>query len=182
MRRIYYLFIVVLIVLSCTSWKTVTNTKGGTYEAIENAINDFIKSNKHASKDTVFFIYTKEISEDILGVNVSATYDKVLISTEDNISYTYEGLPSGFIEKGNNFFYWHDEVGTNPERSISISVLQKFNLLDTMIVNAYMPPSTVSHDTKVTDYYFCKNELSRFKKVRTTKAMGYYKVPKLRCN
>ena len=35
---------------------------------------------------------------------------------------------------------------------------------------------------KGADYYFCKNNLSKYKRVVTNIGLGYYKPPKLKCN
>ena len=182
MSKIVTVSCLIVIFFSCTSLRTTPSGTQVEMQAIKLAIEDFIKSNKHGNDDTVFYVYTKLLPNEILGVNISSTYDNVLVSTEDREKYTYQGLPTGYIEKEGNLFYWHDSLEEHQPDMSSIPTLKKYNLLDTMVVNEYMPPSTLSDDQKVTDYYFCKSNVASLKKVRTTKAMGNYTVPKHRCN
>lgn len=175
-----FLMALFLILASCATWKNVLISEGNQNVAIKNAIHDFLNSEYKSKDDSIFYVYTEKISQEILGVNIMSTYDKVLISTEDSVTFSYKGLPTGFLEKGNKLFYWHDA-----DKDVTddlISTYMKYNLLDTMIVNVYMPASTISHDKKGVDYYFCKNNLLKYKKVKTKKAIGYYNPPKLNCD
>ncbi len=148
-------------------------------DAIKNAIYDFSHSYKNKA-DSVFYIYTKNINQEVLGVNIFATYDKVLVSTEDSIKFSYRGFPTGYFENEGKLFYWHDSTRT--VTNDLISALEKYNLIDTMIVNVYMPESTIDHSKKGMDYYFCKTNLLKYKKVKTNRALGSYDPPKLICN
>ena len=167
-------------IVGCASWKSTLVSKGGQSEAINNAINDFFYTGEAEKGDSVFYLYTKTINDEILGISIRSTYDKVLISTEDKIIYSSKGLPTGYIERSNMLFYWHDS-----EKDVTddlIYTYKKYNLLDTMIVNVYMPVMTVSDDKRGVDYYFCKNNLLKYRKVRTYKALGYYNPPNLYCD
>lgn len=176
----YFIIVFILLLGSCSSWKTVLVSEGTRNDAIKNAIYDFLNTGKKNKKDSVFYVYTENISQEILGVNILGTYDKVLISTEDSITFSYSGLPTEYFEKEDKLFYWHDS--TKAVTDDLISTFMKYDLIDTMIVNVYIPPRHIDHSKKGVDYYFCESNLLKYKKVRTRDAMGYYDPPKLNCN
>ncbi|WKN43948.1 hypothetical protein [Tunicatimonas pelagia] len=179
MKLAYLIITLIFLFGSCSSWKEVMVADGNQNDAIQNAIYDFLHSDKLSKKDSVFYIYTKDINPEVLGVNIFGTYDKVLVSTEDSVTFSYSGFPTGHFESKEKLFYWHDSTKT--VSNDLISTLTKYNLIDTMVVNAYIPESTIDHSRKGVDYYFCKNNLLKYKKVRTREAMGYYDPPALNC-
>ncbi len=175
----YYIIISIFLLGSCSSLKDVMVAEGNWNDAIKNAIYDFSHSGVKNKEDSVFYVYAKNINPEVLGINIIGTYDKVLVSTEDGITFSYDGFPTGYFEYESKLFYWHDSTRTITKDLIS--VFTKYNLIDTMIVNAYIPESTIDHSKKGIDYYFCKDNLIRYKKVKTNKALGYYDPPKLNC-
>lgn len=179
MKSANLLIIFVFLFLGCSSWKDVMVAEGTQNTAINNAIYDFLYSGKLSKRDSVFYVYTKNISQEVIGVNILGTYDKVLVSTEDSISFSYSGFPTGYFENKGKLFYWHDSTKTVTDDLIS--TFTKYNLVDTMVINVYIPESTIDHSKKGVDYYFCKNDLLKYKKIRTRDAMGYYDPPKLNC-
>src|SRR5258706_9418667 len=183
MKHIYPAIIFSAILLGgCSpSWKNLLVSEGNQEAAIQNAVYDFLNSVKKEKKDSVFYAYAKNINNDILGVNIYGTKDKVLISTEDSVTFSYRGLPTGYLEKNGKLFYWHEtgKIATVTEELIV--TLKRYNLLDTAVINVYIPARTISHGKKGVDYYFCKRNLLRYKRVRTVMAMGYYLPPKLNC-
>lgn len=46
------------------------------------------------------------------------------------------------------------------------------------LINNYL----IDDSKKAEDFYFCKENLKRFKKVRTSIATGYYDIPKVDCS
>jgi hypothetical protein len=154
-------------------------TEGNQDDAIKNAIYDFSYSYKKKT-DSVFYVYTKDIDPGVLGINIFGTYDKVLVSTEDSITFSYQGFPTGYFENKGMLFYWHDSTRTLTNDLIS--VFEKYNLIDTMIVNVYIPESTIDHSKKGIDYYFCKKNLLTYRKVKTNLGLGSYDPPELNCN
>ena len=157
MMKVNYLILALLTLSNCSSWKHVLVSEGGTNEAIKNAIYDFSRAAKKSSSDSVFYVYTKDLTSEVLGVNIFGTYDKVLVSTEDTITFSYQGFPTAYLENQGRLFYWHDSTQT--VSSEVLSVFNKYNLIDTMIVNAYIPERTIDHSKKGVDYFFCKRNL-----------------------
>ena len=179
MKLSYIIIVVFFLLWSCSSWEKTMIVKGNQDDAIQNAIYDFLNSEKIDKRDSIFGIYVKTISDEILGITIRADANPLLVVTEDNINYNYRGFPTMYFENRGKLFYWDD-----PTKSVNtdiISIFTKYNLIDTMILNVYIPEIMIDHSKKSVDYYYCKNNLQRYKKVRTKKAMGYYQPPKLRC-
>ena len=90
-------------------------------------------------------------------------------------------MPTRYIEKDNKLFYWRDD--NYPLTKKAILVFEKYNLL----VNNDLDGAMEVYDFKTNDsqkgvdYYFCKNDLTQYKKVTTNKAIEYYDAPKLKC-
>jgi len=66
-----------------------------------------------------------------------------------------------------------------------ISVLSKYNQIDSTYINGFngiIPEYLVDDKKKGTDYYFCRSNIRKFKKVRTSIAIGYFKRTNLKCD
>ena len=90
-------------------------------------------------------------------------------------------LPSRYIIKDGKLFYWFDD--SYPLTQGMLDLLWKYNLLQDddggLIIFLDNP---INDSKKGADYYFCKNDLSKYKRVVTNIGLGYYKPPKLKCN
>jgi hypothetical protein len=181
MKRIYLAFACSLIFESCATWKAHMIANGNQDTAIHNAIHAFLHSVKSNKGKRIFYVSVKEINQDLLGVSISETNDKVAIITEDRITFSNRALPTGYLEKDGMLFYWHDSSKKPTDNQDLISTIKKYNILDTLIVGVTIPESTISHGKKGNDYYFCKQNLLKYKKIRTNKAMGYYAPPRMKC-
>ncbi len=85
-------------------------------------------------------------------------------------------LPSRYvIEDGKLFYWWDDQYPVTEEM---LAILWKYNLLQKDLI---IPEFSTDDSQKGADYYFCKNNLSKYKRVITSKGIGYYKPPKLKC-
>jgi len=63
-----------------------------------------------------------------------------------------------------------------------LAVLWKFDLLcDDTEGLIQMPEFTTDNRLKGAHYYFCRNDLSRFRRVITNIGLGFYRPPRLRC-
>ncbi len=162
----------------CSPWKNMMVRDGDLNDAIRNAIYDYSNSAKKDKMDSVYFVYTEDVTADILGVNIYGTYNKVLLITEDSISYSYRAFPTDYLIIEKDLYFWYDS--TQAVTIETISVLYEYDLIDTMIINVYIPEMTISHK-KGMDYYFCKDDLMKYKKVWTKSAMGYYDPPEINC-
>ena len=153
----YNMFIGLIILFFCCS-----AMKGGDGDHLRNeaiiiAINDFLDNCSLQKTDSVFSVYIDIDNEDILGLSISGEY-------------------------GNKIYYWVDSINVLTEEIIR--VLAKYNQIDSSFVSyekAY-PDYLLDESIKGADYYFCKNDLSIYKRVVTRIAMGWYDPPKLNCN
>ena len=175
--------------------------------AINNAILDFSNSCKLYKNDSVFSVsfedsvfllaldreasrwYRDKFYEDMIFVSISA--HRISVPCEehcDKFLYTAKTtvgskgiLPSRYIEKGGKLFYWWDD--DYPLTEEMLAILWKYNLLydDTEGLIGF-PQFTINDSQKGAHYYFCKNDLSKYKRVVTNIGHGYYKPPKLKCN
>jgi hypothetical protein len=103
----------------------------------------------------------------------------VIWLNKNKVSVSYRAFPTGVMERNGKLFFWYDE--TQSVTDTIINTLYKYNFVDTMIVNMYIPDRIINDAKKGADYYFCKDNLSKYKKVITNRAIGHYKPPKLKC-
>ena len=173
--------LIVLIFLSCTAKKSISSSKKNITDAIQSAIVDFLHSNKNiAEKDSVFSVYIEDISTDVLGIGISAERDKVSLFTKNEIDYDYRFFPARFYEYQEKLFYWKDST-VNVSNEI-IKKLYEMNRVDTTIYQKLFPQRTIDEKQVVVHYYFCKKDLTRYSKKRTSITNKNYKIPKINCN
>jgi hypothetical protein len=162
---------------------------------INNAISDFLIYNDFFKRDSVFKVNFKDsifyesvnernskakstherkqdlLYDEIISVEIAACYYQ---------HYYSEGskgtLPSMYVVKDGKLFYWWDE--NYPVTEEIISILRKYNLLQTDLI---IPDFSTNDDHKRKHYYFCKNDLSIYKRVITKVSLGNYKPPQLKC-
>jgi hypothetical protein len=169
-----------LFLSSCSSWKKIMVTKGNQNDAVQNAIYDFLHFGKLTKKDSVFSIIIKNVNEDILGVSILREGNKISVITENEIEYNYRAFPTRYFEQNGKLFYW---VDSTEKVSIElVDILSKMNRIDTVVTNKFFPIRSTDDSQKATDYYFCKANLLKYKKVITNIAMGWYNLPKINCN
>ena len=194
---------VVLFLGGCGVFKKKLAQSGGHKEAIENAVLDFSNTSKLYELDSVFSVSVHEplyrmVLEEtnhegskwvegepydgIVAVSILASYNKLLLTDSSKIGSKGVGIPTRYIEKNGKLFYWRDD--DYPLTQEVLAVLREYNLL----VNNDLDGVVELYDFKINDdqkgvhYYFCKNNLTKYKKVTTNKAMGYYDPPNLNCN
>jgi hypothetical protein len=200
--KVIHLFLILallLLVNSCASLKGL-HQSGGKQEIIQNAILDFSNTSKLYKKDSVFSISYQDtlykmnleeldngtsrwvegdIQKGIVAVSISANNNKLLLTSETKVGSKGE-LPSRFIEKeGKLFFWWDDDYPLTEE---ALAVLKKYDLLQDDEGGLITVPDFIIDDAQQgAHYYFCRNDISKYKRVITTKGMGYYDPPKLNC-
>lgn len=203
--KIKYLSLLTLLVLlgSCGAFKKELAQTGGQNEAIQNAILDFSNTSGLYKKDTVFSVSFQnplyrmvlEETEDgngrwvegqpydgIVAVSIGADYNKMLLTDSTKVGNKDVKLPTRYIEKDGKLFYWWDD--DYPLTQKTLDILDKYDLLlnDDMdgVVEFYN--FTTNDDRKGVHYYFCKNDLTKYKKETTNKGIGYYDVPNMDCS
>lgn len=178
-----YSYIIILFILflsSCSAWKASLVSSGDQNDAVRNAITDFLHTEKLSKQDSVFSVSIDTVNSEILGIGILGYEDKLILHPDNKIGASDPSFPTKYIEKENRLFYWYD-----PTSSITndlMSVLLRYNKIDSSYVKGNYELSVRFDDSKRgVDYYFCKNNLVKYKKVVTSIAMGYYDPPKLKC-
>lgn len=186
MKLFSYKLFIGLIILSfcCSAIKDSDNNANLRNEAIIIAIEDFLDNCSLQKTDNAFEANVYIENDDILVLGISGTYGfKIYPSSKDTIGAETRIFPSHYIERNNKLiYYWVDSINVLTEEIVK--VLAKYNQIDSSYVNyenAY-PDYLLDESIKGADYYFCKNDLSIYKRVVTRIAMGWYDPPKLNCN
>jgi hypothetical protein len=120
--------------------------------------------------------YPNIIAVDILGFNF-----KYFLDTTVNLSHQ-KGLPSRFIEQNGKLFIWRDEHFQLADSTIK--VLDKYHQIgrggaDDWI--KYLRGGGGDELKKAADYYFCRSNLTVYKKKITNTAIGWYEPPNVKC-
>ena len=164
-------------------------TEGDKNDAILNAILDFTHSKKLFKQDSVFYVtveyplysykklfdgeYSYQIVRDesyqnIIGISISGDSKSAFI--EHSELSKYERMPSRYIIFQEKLFLWYDENQALTQKTID--VLSKFNLLK----NEDEAMFVIDHSKKVAQYYFCKNDLTKYKR-----RINATSIPQLKC-
>jgi hypothetical protein len=115
----------------------------------------------------------------MLAVRIGASHYRFLLTRDTKIGSKGK-LPSRFIEKNGKLFYWWDD--DYPLTEEVIAVLKKYNLFQDDNDGLITVPENPTNDAqKGAHYYFCRSDLTKYKKVVTNKGMGYYDPPKFEC-
>lgn len=158
--------------------------------AIEIAITDFLKC-RLSKKSSVFSVSIYEggtddrykIMDNIIVIsvlpieNIEPYYRITLVDTLGSAR-----LPTRHIIKNGKLFYWHDlDFGLTEEvikAFLEFNLAQPINISDLSMLLGY---EGYYGNTEAAQYYFCKNDLSNYKRVITGIAPGWYKPPKVNC-
>jgi len=183
---------------SCGSFKKELFQTGGKEEAIKNAILDFSNTSSLYKKDTVFSVSFQdplyrmvlERIDDgnsewvegkpykgVIGISISADENKIFLPKDAKVGSKGK-LPSRYVEKEGKLFYWWDD--NYPLKEEALAIFHKYNILQPDKISAL--DFSINDAQKGLHYFFCKNDLSAYKKVTTNKALGYYDAPTLNCN
>lgn len=172
--------IMVALVWGCATFKKELIKSGGRNEVIQNAILDFSRTTRLYEGDTVFSIRTGEDKE-ILIVRIGKNTTKLLLTAATRAGGKNNVLPTRFKEKDGKLFIWWDD--NYPLTEEAIAVFHKYDLFQDDEGGVITVPDFAIDDArKSAHYYFCKSDLSKYKKVVTNKGIGYYDLPKLKCN
>lgn len=191
----YILCVILFLFLECDS--SVHNDKD---IVIHKAIADFLKTEQTYKRDKIFgVIYYDTIGrrslqeidgknrwirsgvcKDIIAVSIYPTYREFPQLSEDSISDKFL-LPSRFHIKNKKLFYWYDE--STPVTKEMMDVLKKYNLI--YYLSDSIPDEVTiiePYNNKCIDYYFCREDLTKFAKIITNEEIEYYDIPSLNCD
>ena len=185
-----------LLIFGCSPLKKAMIPTGGNPQetAIYSAIRDFSTNCNLFKKDSVFSVsFADSVFYDATLTRIDdrtacskqkSLYEGVIavgiITSDYQFYYSEETkgkLPTRYVIKDGKLFYWWDD--SYPITEEMITILWKYNRLQTDLI---IPEFSTNDNQKGADYYFCKGDLSKYKRVVTNIGMGYYKPPKLNCN
>ena len=166
--------------------------------AIYEAITDFADNCRLFKQDSVFNVHVEDTSryvtlqrhQGILKWVCDSVYTNILVieilGKRDKIGYYPNAvvgskgkLPSKYVIVKGKLFYWRDR--DYPLTEEMLSVLKKYKVLTDMIYDGMLPEYSINDAQKGASYYFCRNDLSKYKRVVTNIATEYYSPPKLKC-
>lgn len=166
MKKQILIFSLIFFVQSCTTWKKELIQTGNKETAIRNAIVDFYYTSSLAKKGEVFNIYTyREYNSGIIGIGITENINKI---------YIINGSPQGRIEnqyieyKGKLFCWYDDKKERDPK---IIEKLSEYKVIDSVKVLTEDMGYIRDDAKKAVNYYFCKDNLSIYKKETTSNAM-----------
>lgn len=173
--------LLMLLFTNCSMWKQSMITEGDINDAINNAITDFSHTSKLYKQDTVFDIEITSV-DNMLVIGIIGTTNKLFVKSNNKIGTNSDPtFPTNFVIKNSRLFLWYD-----PNKTISQelrSVLIKYNHLDSVWMKEYdIPPYVIDDGKQGVIYYFCKKNLSIYKKTGSNTIKRHYKTPKLDCD
>ena len=139
------------------------------YDAINIAINDFLKSKTGKDKKVSSVWVTSECSNDLFRICLWPNYvndiyvDKYDVKVlQENIGKNVTWIPSEFVEKSSKLFYW-----MNPNLPLDQKMIDALTKYDLTCNNK---ESFIINEGPYLLYYFCRNNPKRYKK--TTSCFG----------
>lgn len=158
--------------------------------AINAAIHDFSTRCRLVARDSVFSVMFRDsvftnarlVSDGDgckwkRGELINGVAAVVIIGYRERIRYSeemkYKTLPSRYVIKDGKLFFWDDK--DYPVTDETIDVLARYNLLSDDPWYDY----PMDDQRKGADYYFCKNNLSKHRRVITNIGIGYYEPPEI---
>lgn len=160
MNRCFFIYI--LLLCSCVTLKKNVAVNGNENDAIRNAIFDFIHTENSLLKDDNTFLITTDTIENYITVMIIGDPNAVLLIIEEDGSCSYRAFPTMLVEANGKLFFWYDK--TKNVTDTIVNTLYKYNFVDTMVVNKYIPNRLINDAKKSVIYYFRKNDLSIYKK------------------
>lgn len=194
----FFILLILPLVFNCSTYKKQLISNGSKNQSIENAIIDFSHKNRLYRKYMVFQVdfidtlYRKKLEkvdgrnyrwvddrpyEDIYAISIAPITNEYIFLLSDSLGVGKEYLPSRFLEKEGKLFFWRDEEHSANDKTVE--VFRKYKLL----TEDYLNDSYIVDDSqKCIDYFICRNNLTKYKKVITNKAIGYYDAPRIECD
>jgi len=158
MKRIL-LFVLISIFVGC---KTISIQKSeiSDDDVIDVVINNFMESRKNIIDKYDFFYLSIRKSNNEIDIMISADLNKVSYIIEENGVGSFRDFPTKIIEKDGNLFFLY-EKNKNASNEI-IQTMYKYNFVDTLIVNTYIPEYTLSDSKKdCSEFYYKNNKIKR---------------------
>ncbi|HTE00049.1 MAG TPA: hypothetical protein VK668_12225 [Mucilaginibacter sp.] len=130
-------------------------------------------------KDNNYKWVRGKVYPDIIAVNILPDSNRFFLDTTIATAQN-KGVPSQCIEQNGKLFFWYDKQ--YPLTNNTIKLLDKYHRLwRGASINAEDHPFAINELAQSIQYYFCKSNLSVFKKVITNRAIGAYEPPNVTC-
>lgn len=182
-KKLAILIITTILIGSCNPVKKSFVKSGNSQDdAIQIAILDFSNTDKLLKRDSVFSIEIVGLpnNKDVMVVNIGKNNRKLLLTSDAKIG-SIGKLPSRYFEKEGRLFFWWDDG--YPLTEETLATFNKYHLLqDDKNGTIKIPDFIITDAQKDAHYYFCKSDISGYKKVVTKKGIGYYDPPSLKCS
>lgn len=180
------LIVIILIMVSCSSWKSQLLKSGSIDNARMNAIIDFAYTMDLYKGDQFVIVRNREDSNDIYTFSLLSDF-QIAALTKDTIGASSEYFPNRYIEVNNKLFLWVDKNAKITKEIVDI--LQKNNIIDStyfMIEDGRLPSDyeLIDNciDSKKGVYYFiCKNNPSKYKRIITSIIISKETYPEIEC-
>jgi len=178
---IFTSILLLILFTNCSTWKQSMISVGDTNDAINNAITDFIHTSRLYKQDTVFDLKITNVN-DMLVIGIMGKTNKLFVKSNNKIGTNSDPtFPTNFVIKNGRLFLWYDHNKTISQELKN--VLIQYNHLDSVWMKEYdIPPYVVDDGKKGVIYYFCKKNLSIYKKTGSNTIRKHYKIPKLDCD
>lgn len=181
-NQILFLLICFFLLENCaiTKWQDTLISKGNINDAVNNAIIDFVHTSKISKKDSVFNVTVTDINEEKITITIGVA-DDVIYPNMKNIIGAYDNVfPTRYIVINDKLFYWNDTTQVITQEVFFI--LEKYNHIDYRWKEYPVIVGGVHNDRfKGVVYYFCKNDLTNYKKTGVSNFRKHNKVPTLNC-
>ena len=197
-----YLLVLLLLLENCSSYKKGLGDIIGKDEIIKSSILDYSNKSRIYKKGTVFYVAYYDnlkkmileesndgnskwvkggIYKEIIAVSILINPIKVLLTDDIKVGEKGNNMPTRYLEKNGKLFYWYDD--DFPLTQETLDVFSKYNLLQDNEGGWVTSPDLLITDSqKAVDYYYCKNNFSKNKKITTNVGIGFYDAPKLNCS
>ena len=186
MKPNFKIFLLLIISLqSCNGYKKKLIINGNQGNAIENMIMDFSNTEK-GRINKVYNISIENESTSLYHFNIDSV-DNVYTYKRVSIGNKVSGFPSKFIEVKKRLYIWEDSTQIVSQEIIK--KLHKYKVLDSTIykieigeLSEEKAPSYKTNELrKSLNYFFCKNNITQYIKVKTNMYITETNYPQIDC-
>lgn len=174
--------VVILTSISCRTVQVTPCTNNyDRDEVVIMAIGEFLQSNSLLKENMTFDVATYD-NGNLLGVGILGTDAKLLMNSKVVVGEDYIIMPSGVYRTSDKLFYWWDD--STPFTNKLLSIYNEFDLIEYDSTGTKMVPDNYGSDDSLNGFkvYYCRCDYTKFKVIESNVALGYGKLPKLRCD
>lgn len=130
-------------------------------------------------KHDAFLVLLEDVKGGMTAVSIGPSQSKILIN-DQIVSGENNFVPTMTEQVGDKLFYWRDTL--HSFNQATLDVFYKYDLVEFDSTGLQVMPShRIDESQKAIHYYFCQNDHSYYRKVKTNTAIGWYNPPKLTC-